>query len=104
MALRTGDVYALMIEFHHSQQTRESFQSAFGMLERMRASGVPVAPYVDASILQDICSVLGVSPDHFAERRNQQGYSAFAMGNATGAAQEAQDDEEVMEEQIGGDD
>ena len=56
-ALRVGDVYALMVEWYHSQG---QMQEAYALVESMRARGIIVSPYLDHEMIQDIHDAVGM--------------------------------------------
>jgi len=56
-AIRVGDVYALMIEWHYSQGQMEA---AYTLVERMRERNIILAPYLDSDMVAAICNALGV--------------------------------------------
>lgn len=56
-ALRVGDVYALMVEWFHSQG---QMQQAYELIQKMASRSIVLAPYLDSDMVVTICSSLGV--------------------------------------------
>jgi intraflagellar transport protein 140 len=56
-ALRVGDVYALMVEWFHSQG---EMSQAFDLIQKMAARSIVLAPYLDQEMVSAICSAMGV--------------------------------------------
>ena len=56
-ALRVGDVYALMVEWFHSQG---QYEQAYDLITKMVARQIVLAPYLDAEMVQAICGSMGV--------------------------------------------
>merc|ERR1719197_1758626 len=52
-ALRVGDVYALMVEWFHSQG---QMQQAYELIQKMVARSIVLAPYLDQEMVQGICA------------------------------------------------
>ncbi len=63
MAVRIGDVYALLIEYYYSLQTQPAIAKAFELLKRMRANNIVILPYVDSAMVRHIYDVMGMSLD-----------------------------------------
>ena len=56
-ALRVGDVYALMVEWFHSQS---QYQQAYDLITKMVARNIVLAPYLDQEMVNTICASMGV--------------------------------------------
>ena len=56
-ALRVGDVYALMVEWFHSQG---QFDQAYSLIEKMVGRSIVLAPYLDQEMVGAICSSMGM--------------------------------------------
>lgn len=60
-AIRTGDCFALLVEWHTG---RGDWPSAHQLLVGMKERGVPLSPYIEAKLVEDICrGVGGVAAD-----------------------------------------
>jgi intraflagellar transport protein 140 len=55
--IRSGDVYAQMIEFYYAQ---ENYQQAYQLLSKMRGKGIILNPYLDQELIDTIYSKVGV--------------------------------------------
>jgi len=55
-ALRIGDVYALMVEWFHSQG---DFPQAYELITKMVGRSIVLAPYLDAEMVSAICASVG---------------------------------------------
>ena len=71
-AVRHGDVYALLMEFHHSQHDDKQ---ALAVIERMRARGIAVGPFLDANVVQSVYAANGMKApsEEFKEEDEAQG-------------------------------
>ena len=68
-AVRHGDVYALLMEFHHSQRDDKQ---ALAVIERMRSRGIATGPFLDAAIVQSVYAANGMkAPEE--EKEAEQG-------------------------------
>lgn len=56
-AIRVGDVFALLIEYYHSQN---QMTQAYEIIKRMKAGNIILAPYLDAKMVEDIHVAVGV--------------------------------------------
>ena len=56
-AIRVGDVYALMVEWYYSQQQMDQ---AYALIEKMRARGIILSPYLDSEMVHTIYSAMGM--------------------------------------------
>ena len=56
-ALRVGDVYGMLIDFHH---TNKNMDTAYQLVGKMKQRGVAVGPYIDRAILDNISRAVGV--------------------------------------------
>ena len=56
-ALRVGDVYALMVEWFHSQGQMDQ---AYELITKMVARSIVLAPYLDQEMVGAICSSMGM--------------------------------------------
>eukprot|EP00741_Cyanophora_paradoxa_P007333 tig00001107_g7093.t1 len=59
LALRVGDVFALLIEFYAGQQ---DYPNAYQLIERMRDRKIILSPYLDAEMVNEIHRAVGVAP------------------------------------------
>ena len=57
-AIRSGDCYALLIEYYFSEN---NFEQGFTYIQQMEQRGIEIAPYVEKRILNEIYSRMGVS-------------------------------------------
>jgi intraflagellar transport protein 140 len=55
-AIRVGDVFALLIEYYHSQQM---FQDAYQIIQKMKNGNIILAPYLDAKMVEEIHNQVG---------------------------------------------
>ena len=70
-AVRHGDVYALLMEFHHSQHDDKQ---AMAVIERMRARGIAIGPFLDANIVQSVYAANGMkAPEEEFKEQEEQG-------------------------------
>jgi len=60
-ALRVGDVYALMVEWYHSQG---QYDQAYQLIEKMVSRSIVLAPYLDQEMVATICSSVGAPVPH----------------------------------------
>ena len=58
-AIRVGDVYALLVYFHAQQK---DWAKAHGFLEGMIARAIPLEPYIDTPLVQNIYGQCGLPP------------------------------------------
>ena len=65
--MRAGDVYALMVEYYYS---KNNFEQAYNLTERMSEDGIVLGPYLDKSMLQQIYNEMGVTDKHLSENDN----------------------------------
>lgn len=52
-AVRVGDVFALMVEYHHSVGDEAA---ALSVMQRMAANAIILGPYLDAAMIEEICA------------------------------------------------
>jgi intraflagellar transport protein 140 len=64
-AVRTGDIYALLVEFHHGNGNMEE---AYQIIERMRDRGIDLSFYLDADMTRTIHSRMGIEIDAVDDR------------------------------------
>jgi len=57
-AIRSGDCYALLIEYYYSEN---NFEQAYQYLKQMEQRNIEVEPYVEKRILSEIYSRMGIS-------------------------------------------
>jgi len=57
--IRVGDVYALMVEYHHSQN---QMQEGFVLIQRMRDARIILSPYLDREMIESIFRANGLDP------------------------------------------
>ncbi len=76
-AIRVGDVYALLIYFHAQQK---AWPAAQALVEAMRARGIPVDPFIDATLVKTIY----VRHQPGAQERRQAPEHCRAAGGAHG--------------------
>ena len=57
-ALRVGDVYALMVEWFHSQG---QMQQAYELITKMVSRSIVLAPYLDQEMVGAICASMGAA-------------------------------------------
>ena len=70
-AVRHGDVYALMMEYHHSQHDDKQ---ALAVIERMRTRGIAIAPFLDSEIVQAVYAANGMkAPSEEFKEEDEQG-------------------------------
>merc|ERR1712232_908307 len=58
-AVRIGDVFAELVQHYNEVQ---DYQQAFTMVERMRARGILLGPYLDRALLETIYRAVGQAP------------------------------------------
>ncbi len=56
-AVRLGDVFGLLVDKHYSCR---DLDQALTVVDKMRARGVPLQPYIDAAMLRDLTRHPGV--------------------------------------------
>ena len=56
-AIRVGDVYALMVEWFHSQGQMDQ---AYSLIEKMVARSIILSPYLDQEMVAAICGAMGM--------------------------------------------
>ena len=56
-AVRVGDVFALLVEYYHSQG---NMQQAYMLIEKMRGRNIILSPYVDSELIEQVYSAMGV--------------------------------------------
>jgi intraflagellar transport protein 140 len=90
-AIRIGDCYALLVEHFHA--TRR-FDDAFVMMEGMKERGIVLKPYLEADMINDICSAVG--------REIEEGGGKNRGGGGGGRGDESgdfdNDDDDIGEE------
>ena len=64
-AVRVDDVFALMVEFHHSVGDEPAAHAA---MQRMAQSGIVLGPYLDAAMIDEICGAVGADPRQLLAR------------------------------------
>ena len=57
--IRVGDVYALMVEYHHSQN---EMSQAYTLIQRMRDAKIILSPYLDREMIESIFRAVGLDP------------------------------------------
>jgi len=57
-AVRVGDVFALLIEFYHSQG---NMQQAYVLIEKMRERKIILNPYLDSQLIEQVYTAMGES-------------------------------------------
>jgi len=57
-AIRSGDCYAMLVEYFYSKR---SFREAYGYLQEMEDRRIPLNPYLESSIIDDILKAVGVA-------------------------------------------
>merc|ERR1711988_956172 len=57
--IRVGDVYALMVEYYHSQN---DMANAYSLIQRMRDSKIILSPYLDREMIESIFKAVGLDP------------------------------------------
>merc|ERR1719482_99791 len=57
-ALRVGDVFALMVEWFHSQG---DMPQAYDLITKMVARSIVLAPYLDQEMVGAICASMGAA-------------------------------------------
>ncbi len=60
-AIRLGDVFANLIEFHMG---KGDVQSSFGYLQKMQKKKILIDPYLDRKMLEDIYRRMGMQNPH----------------------------------------
>lgn len=58
-AIRVGDVFALLIYFQAQQR---QWSTAHGLIESMRSRGIPLGPFIDATLIESIYTSVGIDP------------------------------------------
>merc|ERR1711988_93599 len=56
-AVRVGDVFALLVEYYHSQG---NMQQAYMLIEKMRGRNIILSPYLDSELIEQVYSAMGV--------------------------------------------
>jgi len=56
-AVRVGDVFALLVEFYHSQG---NMQQAYVLIEKMRDRQIVLNPYLDADLIEQVYQAMGI--------------------------------------------
>jgi hypothetical protein len=59
-AIRVGDVFALLVEYYHSQR---QYPQAYDIIGRMNRANIVLSPYLDAGMLKTIYQAVGVDPN-----------------------------------------
>ncbi len=92
--LRAGDIFALLVEYHHS--VRED-RAAFVAIQRMREQNIPLGPYLDPSIVNAVLVSQGVDPAGF-DTGDQPMYGGGGYGTGDQQGEEVEDGiEEALE-------
>ena len=55
-AIRVGDCFALLIEYYHSVSRMDE---AFDLMERMKARRIVLNPYLERTMMDEICRAVG---------------------------------------------
>ncbi|KAH7830768.1 putative intraflagellar transport 140 like [Monocercomonoides exilis] len=69
-AVRTGDIYAHLIQHFHAVQ---QLDSAFEMLKEMVDHNIDVGPYVERETIEDICHAKGVTAEEIGIKLDEEG-------------------------------
>ena len=69
-AVRHGDVYALLMEYHHSQANDAE---ALRVIQRMRAAAIPTQPFLDAAIVSAVYTANGLKAPKEEEVKEEDG-------------------------------
>lgn len=57
-SIRIGDVFATLVEYWHGQRNMEQ---AFHLIEKMRARGIILSPYLDSQMVSEVYRAMGKS-------------------------------------------
>jgi hypothetical protein len=68
-AVRLGDVFGLLVDKHYSCR---DLDQALTVVDKMRARGVPLQPYIDAAVLRDLTRHAGVDSSSMSGPRGRR--------------------------------
>eukprot|EP00192_Tetraselmis_astigmatica_P000931 CAMPEP_0117694304 /NCGR_PEP_ID=MMETSP0804-20121206/27375_1 /TAXON_ID=1074897 /ORGANISM="Tetraselmis astigmatica, Strain CCMP880" /LENGTH=1395 /DNA_ID=CAMNT_0005507981 /DNA_START=130 /DNA_END=4318 /DNA_ORIENTATION=+ len=57
-SIRIGDVFAMLVEYHHGQR---NFERAYQLVEKMRVRRIILSPYLDSQMVAEIYRAMGLS-------------------------------------------
>ncbi|KAH7821773.1 putative Intraflagellar transport 140 [Monocercomonoides exilis] len=98
-AVRTGDIYAQLIQHFHAVHQMDD---AFSLLQEMSQRGIMVGPYLERELIDQICQFKGVTPesigimDEMADAGNTQS-SANEGGQFAGSNDQMMEEDEHEE-------
>lgn len=91
-SVRIGDIFAQLVE--HYAEVRD-YESAHRMVERMRARGIILTPFLDHAQLMTIYNAVGAAPP---DQSGASAPGAVGMRGGAAGAQAAQMEDDVSEE------